>query len=103
MPESDWGETPYQVHGSGVISMRLRQLQRQAAREGRGEKMLAALRQIYRELQRDPNEFGEPLYRLFTLRMQVRTCLVRPLAVDYAVCDDRPLVFIKGVTLLGID
>jgi hypothetical protein len=44
---------------------------------------------------------GEPLYRLTGLRMQVHTCLVRPLEIDYAVCEDRPLVFIKGVTLLG--
>jgi hypothetical protein len=26
---------------------------------------------------------------------------VRPLIVDFAVCEDRPLVFIKGAFLLG--
>jgi hypothetical protein len=101
MPENDQGGPPYEVHGSGVIAKRLRQVQRQAGQEGRGEEVLAALRRIYRELQHNPNVFGEPLYRLPGLRMQVRTCLVRPLAVDFAVCEDRPLVFIKGVTLLG--
>jgi len=40
------------------------------------------------------------LYRLPILRMQVRACVVRPLAVDFAVCEDRPVVIINGVTLL---
>jgi hypothetical protein len=101
MPENDHGENAYEVHASGVLAQRLRQVQRQAKQEGRGQQVLAALRRIYRQLRQDPNEFGEPLYRLPSLRMQVRTCLVRPLAVDYAVCEDRPLVFIKAVTLLG--
>jgi hypothetical protein len=34
--------------------------------------------------------------------MQVGTAVIRPLVVDFAVCEDRPLVFIKGVTLLAI-
>jgi hypothetical protein len=101
MPENDHGEHVYEVHASGVLAERLRQAQRQAKREGRGEQFLAALHQIYRQLQQNPNVFGEPLYRLPGLRMEVRTCLVRPLAVDYAVCEDRPLVFIKAVTLLA--
>jgi hypothetical protein len=60
-----------------------------------------AFRQIVERLQLDPTEFGEPCYRLSALRMQVRTVVVRPLAVDFAVCEDHPLVFIKGATLLG--
>jgi hypothetical protein len=100
MPEHEQSGPPYEVHGSGVIGQALRDLQRQAAQEGRGENMLVALRRIYRELRQNPHSFGEPLYRLPGLRMQIRTCVVRPIAVDFAVCEDRPLVFIKGVTLL---
>jgi hypothetical protein len=33
--------------------------------------------------------------------MQVRTIVIRPLVVDFAVCEDHPLVFIKGVKLLA--
>jgi hypothetical protein len=32
--------------------------------------------------------------------MEIRTAVVGPLAVDFAVCEDQPLVFIKGVKLL---
>jgi hypothetical protein len=100
MPEQDDGGPRYEVHASGVIVEALRRAQRRAAREGRGEKALTALRQIYRRLQDNPTAFGEPLYRLPGLRMQVRTCVVLPLLVDFAVCEDHPLVFLKNVKLL---
>jgi len=60
------------------------------------------MRQIYRRLQEEPRTAGEPVYRLPALRMQVRRISVRPLVVDFAVCDDRPLVFIKGIQLLAV-
>ena len=101
MPQPEDGGRPYQVHISGVIAEELRRLQRRAAREGRGEEVLAAIRYIYKRLQEDPNNAGEPLYRLSGLRMQVRTIAVRPLGADFAVCEDHPLVYFKGVTLLS--
>jgi hypothetical protein len=52
-------------------------------------------------LEIDPLDVGEPAYRLPTLRMQVRTVIVRPLVVDFGVCEDQPDVFIKGVKLLS--
>ena len=92
---------PYQVHASGVVLELIRQIQRQAEREGRGEKVLASLHHIYERLQEDPHHLGEALYRLPSLRLQMHTCAVRPLVVDFAVHLDKPLVFIKGVKLLS--
>ena len=63
--------------------------------------MTRAFGEIIRRLSLDPFHTGEPLYRLPGLRMQIRTCIVRPLAIDFAVCEDRPLVFIKSVHLLS--
>lgn len=63
--------------------------------------MASAFRQIVERLQLDPTEAGEPSYRLPALRIQVRTIVVRPLSLDFAVCEDRPLVFVKWATLLG--
>jgi hypothetical protein len=101
MPERDDRGQPYEVHGSGAIAVLLRRIQRQATREGRGGQVLAAIRQIYQRLHTDPMNFGEPAYRLPGLRMQVRTAAVRPLIVDFGVCEDRPMVFIKGIKLLS--
>jgi hypothetical protein len=90
----------FEVHCSGAIARSLKDLQKQATLEGRGEQVLKAIQQIWHRLVHEPFEFGEPLYRLPAMRMQVRHGAVLPLFVDFAVCEDRPLVFIKGVKLL---
>lgn len=51
----------------------------------------------------DPRSFGEPLYHLPALNMQVRTCVVRPFVVHYAVLRERPIVVLKGVDLLSFN
>jgi hypothetical protein len=91
----------YEIHNSGAITRAFLRLQMQASREGRGQELLAAARQIAERLQKNPLELGEPLYRLPVLRMQVRCVAVRPLYMDFAVCEDRPLVIIKAVRLLS--
>jgi hypothetical protein len=52
-------------------------------------------------LELNPGHVGEPIYRLPSLRMQIRTVVARPLVADFAVREDRPLMFIKGVKLLS--
>ncbi len=94
------GQPPFQLGFSTVIAETIRQLQRQAARQGRGREFLEAFRTVVTRLGNDPTEFGEPLYRLPALQMRVRCGAIRPLYVDFAVCEDRPLVFIKSVKLL---
>jgi len=91
----------YQVHASRAVADSLRELQKQASRQGRGEEFLDAVRQIHEELQNRPMVFGEALYRLPALGMSVRTASVRPVVVHFAVVDDRPLVFIRLITLLS--
>jgi hypothetical protein len=61
-----------------------------------------AFRRIVGRLELDPHSVGEPAYRLPGLRLQVRTTVVPPLVVDFAICEDRPIVFIKGVKLLSV-
>ena len=94
-------EGGYEVHNSGLIAEDFLQLQQEATQQGRGEDLLRATRAVYERLRLDPNEFGEPLYRLAVLRMWVRCAVIRPLSIDFAVCEDRPLVFIKAVRLLA--
>jgi len=91
----------YRVHCSGAIAKAIKQIQRRATAEGRGEQVLAAIREIWHHLVHHPAEFGEPMYRLPALRLQVRHAAVRPLLVDFAVSEDWLLVFIKGISLLA--
>jgi hypothetical protein len=99
MPPSD--PRVWEVHFSGSIAQTLRKIQREAARRGRGQEALDAIREILHKLQHKPMETGEPLYHLQALRLQVRTTVLKPLAVDFAVSEERPHVFLKGVRLLS--
>ena len=99
LPRENGGQR-YQVHCSGAVAKTLRELQRQASRTGQGQAVAAAFREIVLRLTLDPGGFGEPLYRLPALRMEIRQGILRPLAVGFGVCEDRPLVFIKSVRLL---
>jgi hypothetical protein len=101
MASSDNGRRTFQISFSGLIAEAIRELQRRASRQGRGEEFLQALRTVVDRLRHDPNEFGEPLYRLPVLRMQIRRAVIRPLYVNFAVCEDRPLVFIRAIRLLA--
>jgi hypothetical protein len=101
MPEPAENGPRWEVICSQVNAEVIRRLWRLASLSGRGEAVTAAFRQIAERLQRDPTEAGEPSYRLPAMRMHIRRIIVRPLVVDFAVSDDRPLVFIKGAFLLS--
>jgi hypothetical protein len=93
--------TPYEVRLSEHDRALLRQRHLEAVQAGKGKQFLSALRQIVERLRKDPLAFGEPLYRLPALKLVVRQGVVLPLAVDYAVHEDRPLVFIRGFKILS--
>ena len=101
MASSTNGEPLYRIELSGAVSQKLRNLLRRAIWEGRGPQFREALRIIFHRLAHDPNELGEPLYRLYALDLRVRSVAVLPLAVHFAVHEHRRLVFIKSVDLLS--
>ncbi|HJT76461.1 MAG TPA: hypothetical protein VJ739_04595 [Gemmataceae bacterium] len=90
----------YRVILSGVTRTALAQLSSKARQEGAGQEFLAAVREIGRRLRNDPLGFGEPRYRLPALRLLVCEGMIAPLVVNFAVHEDRPLVFIRGFRLL---
>ena len=96
MSSPNGGTRHYRVQFTASTSARLKELVKKAIGIGLGQKALSAAKAIIRHLQSRPTEFGEPLYRLPALKLQVRVGIVRPLVVHYAVHEEKPLVFIKG-------
>jgi hypothetical protein len=94
------GQRRFQVHLSGKIARTARQLQEQAEQEGRAPAFVIAFRSMAQRLMNSPMDFGEPLYHLPALNLQVRHALIGPLVVYFAVHQHRPLVFLKELTLL---
>jgi hypothetical protein len=99
MPEPANGG--YQVLCSLAVAETLKELQRRATRRGQGKAFLTALKQIIKMLGKNPNTVGEALYRLPNLRLRVRTVIVSPLAIDFAVSDENFVVYLKSGTLLS--
>jgi hypothetical protein len=92
---------PLQLGISQSIAQAIRQLQRQASREGRGREFLDAIRTAIDRLSHAPMEFGEPLYYLPNLRLRVRCASVRPIYIDFGVLEDEARVFLKSIKLLA--
>jgi hypothetical protein len=91
----------YQVTMSEQTKAALKQLHAREAKSGTGQRFLAALRKIFDKLRTTPTTFGEALYRLPALKLEVYQAIVAPLVVDYAVHEDQPLVFIRGFKTLS--
>jgi hypothetical protein len=78
----------------------LKFLLKEAIDLGNGQQFHDAFRKISNRLQRDPLEFGEALYHLPALHLQVFHAVCQRLSVDYAVHAERRLVFIRGFKYL---
>ncbi len=91
----------YNVQIPAQVKARVRQLHQQAIQRGSGQQFLAAFRQAVERLRQEPLIFGEPLYRLPALQLQVRQAVLLSLVVDFAVHEVRPLVLIRGFKVLG--
>ena len=91
----------YQVSLSKHVGATLKELHRRAAEQGTGQQCLAALRVIHRRLQTEPQIFGEPLFHLPALKLLIYQAIVSRLVIHYAVHQERPLVIVRSVDLLG--
>jgi hypothetical protein len=100
MMRTESNGSTYRVIVSATIAAALKDLQRHAAELGFGPAALAAIKTMHNWLKHDPLALGEPTYHLHKLKLQLRTGVIWPLVIDYAVHQTEPLVFIKGVQLL---
>jgi len=91
----------FYVDASVELRERIKLLHRLAIEQDRGEFFISSFKEIYSHLHDDPFEFGEPLYTLPMLRLQVRTASILPVVVTYGVSSDSPMVVIKDVQMLN--
>jgi len=52
-------------------------------------------------LKSDAADFGEPLYRIQSMRMTIRCAAVTPLYIEYGIHDVQPIVVIRRVVALS--
>src|SRR5262249_8529621 len=102
MPPPRDSNGSYVIDFFEAVAERLRKLQRVASQRGLGDAFRTAFRRIVRRLRRDPTAVGELLYHLPGLGLQVRTVVVAPLVIDFAVSVDHRIVYIKSGKLLSV-
>jgi hypothetical protein len=90
----------YYVDVSGEIHKKVTLLFKRACRKGRGQAFLSAFKSIVHRLEQHPHEFGEPLYNLPALKLQVRTAALLPLSVDFSVSQYHDNVVIRYIQLM---
>jgi hypothetical protein len=100
MSSSSNGDSLWHIAFSEVTADRVRRLQRRASRQGRGEAFTEAMRRLVARLKRDPEELGDPYFRLPALRLTVRGVVIQPVGMHFAVSDDSRQVYIMDVRLL---
>lgn len=91
----------YQVQATGPAIQDAEEAALAAIGSGVGDAFQDSLARIWARLQRDPREFGEPMYHLDAMRMEVRKGAIAPVYIEYGVHDEQPLVLIRRVRWLG--
>src|SRR5438128_1392698 len=91
----------FHIRHSKVVDNLLRRLLWKAVARGQEKAFVLAFEQIFSALRRNPTSLGESCYRLPSLRLDVRTVVVAPLVIDFAVSADHQIVYIKGGKLLS--
>ena len=90
---------PYRVTYSERVRQRLKALGHEATQRGDGPQFVAALKEFHRLLGLYP-QFGEPYLDLNVESGQIYKGFIRPLAMRYAVYEDRRLVMVVAIPVL---
>lgn len=92
----------FYVDVSGEVHKKIKTKFEKACREGRRQSFLDAFKKIIDRLEQDPHEFGEPLFNLQMLQLQVSTAVILPLSVDLSVSQYHNNVVIRYIQLMDM-
>jgi hypothetical protein len=92
---------PYRIINFSAVTDTIKALYAQARVMGTEEPLRNCLAGIQQRLETEPVVFGEPLYNLYAMGLQVRVGLFPPLSVRFAVDEERRIVYVSALVLLG--
>jgi hypothetical protein len=97
---SEGNGTLYQISFSGLIAQELKKLSKHAKAAGVGKEFVEALELAVFRMRHDPWGFGEMVGRLHHAKAVIHVRLVKPLLIEFAILEEKPIVFIKRVQLM---
>jgi hypothetical protein len=92
----------YRLIVSEAVRSTIKKLSDEAKQTGHAAEFAATLRYIYERLTTDPSAFGEPLYTLKHLGLQMRHGGFASLIVNFAVDDERRLSYLTQCRRLAL-
>jgi len=87
----------YKVAFTGLASEQLKAVVRRAESYDKPALFADAIRLLLEQLVSKPNEVGEPMYRLQSMKMDVRRVALAPVYLEYGVHRTEPLVIVRRV------
>ena len=87
----------YKVAFTGLASEQLKAAVRRAESYDRPAEFASAMRRLLEQLAVNPTEIGEPMYRLYSMKMDVRRVALAPIYLEYGVHSTAPLVIVRRV------
>jgi hypothetical protein len=94
-------EPPYEIISSGAVNDAFRRLLLRAIDQGAEPAVIHAMRRIWSRLESDPLTFGEQVFDLTRMHLQMRVASIRPLGIFYGVDAAARRVFIARIALLS--
>lgn len=93
------GQDTFQVSISGLLADVIKVMLQIAVAAGREDTFYQGLEKIHKKLKSDPGRFGEPLYHLKNLNLEMRIGIIYPFTVTYGVNYSARTVFVSKLTL----
>jgi len=98
MKPGENGHGTFRVSISNAIISQVKQVLRTAQGLGDEDRFILALKQINERLENDPGSFGEPLFFLKGLGLDMRLAAAPPFAVTFGVNYAARTVFVSRLT-----
>jgi hypothetical protein len=93
------GQDTYRVSSSGALAKKIKAMFEIAIEAGQEAGFFQGLERIHKKSENDPGKFGEPLYHLKNLNLEMRIGVIYPFTVTYGVNYSARTVFISKLTM----
>jgi hypothetical protein len=90
----------YQIVFSGYVAQELKTLHHRAKALGSGKAYVESLEHAVFRMEHAPWEYGELVRRVAVPPLSVHVGVTRPLLIEFAIHEARPIVLIKRVELM---
>ena len=94
---------PYRLEISGAVRDEIKKLAKQAALIGQKQAYQRAWLAIEKRLLREPLQFGECCYHMAKGKLRCHIGVIQPVAVEFAIYEEKHGVILFKVLLLGHD